>query len=77
MTKPAYQAPVLGAKFGVCSSAEWTVLPFRKAWVVLKFTASAESARRSRVGVLDAGDMDVRGLVARVEHDAAGACPRG
>ena len=42
MTKLAYEAPDLGAKFGVCSSAEWTVLPFRKAWIVLKFTASAE-----------------------------------
>jgi hypothetical protein len=27
---------------GVCSSAEWTLLPFRTAWIVLKFTASAE-----------------------------------
>jgi hypothetical protein len=27
---------------GVCFSAEWTVLPLRAAWIVLKFTASAE-----------------------------------
>ena len=27
---------------GVCFSADWTLLPLRTAWIVLKFTARAE-----------------------------------